>query len=211
MATKTEEQKHGVLIFDEVSVRKSLKTDLRTMRYQGVVNFGEQEAKSTDPNELADHALVFSFSSLGENYFQTIGCFGSKGPTRGTTLAKLILQAISLLEKSGAKKDCIICDGAKTNRKMWQEFGISGKLGAVKNFFKNPFDEKRKIYAFSEVPHLFKCIRNRLIKYELMVSYAKMNSYISFTLISEPVYLFLLFIWVFSRHDLDGSVGDTMK
>lgn len=210
LTTKTEEQKHGVLIFDEIAVRKALKTDLKTMRYQGVVNFGEQNAESTHPDELADHALVFSFSSLGENYFQTIGCFGAKGATGGTTLAKLILQAILLLEKSGAKVDGIICDGATTNRKMWREFGISGTLGSMNNFFKNPFDENRKIYAFSDMPHLFKCIRNRLKKYELMVRYAKMNSYINcFRLISGPVYFFLIVI--FTRHALDGSVGDIMR
>ena len=173
LTTKTMEQKHVVLVFDEMSVRKGMKTDVTSMKYQGVVNFGDVESKSTDhdtgESELADHALVFGISSLGENYLQPIGCFASRGPTRGTTLAKLIIQAILLLEKAGGRVSAIVCDGARTNRKMWKEFGISGKLGSTRSFFTNPFDSDQKIYALSDVPHLFKCIRNRLLKNDLMV------------------------------------------
>lgn len=139
------------------------------MRYQGVVNFGEEEAKSTDAQDLADHALVFGFQALGENYFQPIGCFASKGAAKGVVLAKLILQAIILFEKAGVKVVGIICDGAKANQKMRSEFGISGKRHATRHFFLNLYNEERKIFIISDVPHLFKCMRNRLIKHELMV------------------------------------------
>ncbi|KAF0715349.1 Uncharacterized protein FWK35_00028535, partial [Aphis craccivora] len=86
---KTEQQKYGVLIFDEMSVR--------------VVDFGNDDIRSTKNEALADHALVFGFSSLCENYFQSIRCFAAKGATNGVTLAKLIVQAILLLEYAGAK------------------------------------------------------------------------------------------------------------
>lgn len=72
------------------------------------------------------------------------------------------MKAITLLESSGCLIDGIVCDGATTNRKMWTELGISGKLGAVKNYFTHPTIESRKVYVFSDVPHLFKNIRNRL-------------------------------------------------
>lgn len=153
-----------------MSVRKSLKTDPKTLRYQGVVDFGNDDIASTKNEALADHALVFGFSSLCENYFQPIGCFAAKGATNGVTLAKLIVQAILLLEHVGAKVTGIICDGAKPNRRMWKEFGITGELGAVKYFFNIPHDENRKIFVLSDTPHLFKCIRNRLLAKELMVS-----------------------------------------
>jgi len=110
MNSKTDQQKYGVLVFDEMSVRKSLKTDPKTLRYQGVVDFGEDDISSTNNEALADHALVFDFSSLCESYFQPIGCFAAKGATNGVTLAKLIVQAILLLEHAGAKVTAIICD-----------------------------------------------------------------------------------------------------
>ncbi|KAF0751081.1 Uncharacterized protein FWK35_00013066 [Aphis craccivora] len=98
---KTEQQKYGVLIFDEMSVRKSLKTDPITLRYQGVVNFGNDDIGSTKNEALADHANAMPF------------------------------QAILLLEHAGAKVTGIIRDGAKPNRRMWKEFGITGELGAT--------------------------------------------------------------------------------
>ena len=50
---------------------------------------------------------------------------------------------------------------------LWSEFDIHGKLNqATSSFFKHPKDENqdenRKIEAFSDVPHLKKCIRNNL-------------------------------------------------
>lgn len=77
-------------------------------------------------------------------------------------LAQLVLRAIILLESSGCLIDGTVSDGATTNRKMWTELGISGELGAVKNYFTHPSQENRKIYVFSDVRYLFKNIRNRL-------------------------------------------------
>lgn len=169
MESKNEMQKYVVLAFDEVSVRKSLKFDQKTLRYQGVVDFGEDEVGSTEYDQLADHGLVFGFSSLADDYFQPIGCFAAKGATPGVTLAKLLIQAIILLETAGVKVIATVCDGAKPNRRLWKEFGISGVLGSTVCCFENPYDENRKVFVLSDVPHLFKCIRNRLLKYELNV------------------------------------------
>jgi len=167
--SKTEQQKHDVPMFDEISVRKSLKTDPKTLRYQGVVDFDDDDISSTKNEALADHGLVFGFSSLCENYFQTIGCFAAKGATNGVTLAKLVVKAIMLLKQTGAKVTTIICDGAKPNRRMWKEFGITAELDSVKHFFQNPYDDLRKIFVLSNIPHLFKYIHNRLLLKELMV------------------------------------------
>ena len=155
METKTEQEKHGVLIFDEVSVRKGLKTDVRSMRYQGVVNFGDTDSStecSTEKDDLADHVLVFGFSSIMEDYFQPVGCFAVKGATNGVTLSKLVLQAIILLEQVGAKITGIICDGAKPNRRMWKELGVCGKLGSMRNYFQNPYDDERKVFCVFRRP-----------------------------------------------------------
>lgn len=70
-----------------------------------------------------------------------------------------MLKAITLLESSGCFIDGIICDGAATNRKMWTELGISGKLVEVQNYFIHPTQENKKVYVLSDVPHLFKNIK----------------------------------------------------
>lgn len=67
-----------------------------------------------------------------------------------------------LLENVGAKVEGMVCDGAATNRKIWSEFGVSGQINNVKNYFIHPSDDKRKMYVLSDAPHLIKCVRNRL-------------------------------------------------
>lgn len=67
-----------------------------------------------------------------------------------------------LLENAGAQVLGLTSDGASTNRTMWNNLGISGKIGNTLNSFCNPFDNKRKVFVFSDGPHLIKTVRNRL-------------------------------------------------
>lgn len=65
------------------------------MTYAGLVDHGEGIGQK---DELADHGLVFAFAPFGEHYLQPIAVFASKGPTKGTLLAQLLLQCIIRLE-----------------------------------------------------------------------------------------------------------------
>lgn len=77
-------------------------------------------------------------------------------------MAQLVVKAICLLENIGVKIDGIVSDGATTNRKLWLELGISGEKNTLSNSFEHPLDSKRKIFMFSDAPHLIKNVRNRL-------------------------------------------------
>lgn len=68
-----------------------------------------------------------------------------------------------MLENTGAPVDGIVCDREPTNRKMWVRQVVSGKLDKT-NCFKHPVNTEHKVSAFSDVPDLFKCMRNRLLK-----------------------------------------------
>lgn len=107
--------------------------------------------------------MVFMFCSFADKHSQPIAVFASKGPTRGTVLAQLIMKAIVHLEDAGVYVDAIVCDGAATNRRMWKEFNISGNLQNTRYAFVHPFDDNRKVFVFSDAPHLIKCVRNRLL------------------------------------------------
>ncbi|KAH7950304.1 hypothetical protein HPB49_022122 [Dermacentor silvarum] len=98
------------------------------------------------------------------SYAQPIGVFAAKSATKGTVLAQLLLQALVLMEEAGAKIHGFVCDGASKNRSMWSTLGISGNLENCCNAITHPSDPTRKVFAFSDVPHLFKCIRNRLLQ-----------------------------------------------
>ncbi|XP_071644830.1 uncharacterized protein [Temnothorax longispinosus] len=167
-----EDARHGILTFDEIQLRASLEINVKNMKFDGLIDFGTENCPDV-PNAMvqADHALVFMFSSVKHAFHQPIGMFACKGATSGDALAGLVLKAIVEVEKAGGKVHGIICDGASTNRKLWTKLGISGKLkinekeGTVtppKYFFQNPVDDSRVVYAFSDAPHLIKCIRNNL-------------------------------------------------
>lgn len=80
----------------------------------------------------------------------------------GVDIAQLVLKAITLLENIGISVEGIVCDGATTNRKMWSVLGVNGSQKNMKNYFEHPTIPGKRVYAFSDFVHLFKCVRNRL-------------------------------------------------
>jgi hypothetical protein len=177
MQEKNKYQRHGIIIFDEMQVRESIELNVKNMKLYGVQDFGEdnvQTSKTSD--QRANHALVFMFSSVADQFCQPVAIYAAKGPTKGICIAQLIIAIIRKLEKHGAIIDAVVCDGATTNRKMWNEFGISGKIDTPVNKITHPSDDNRFLYFFSDAPHLIKCLRNRLLdKSVLRVSINKKN------------------------------------
>lgn len=142
--------------------RTSILVNSQNLTYTGLVDFGAEHPPGTSLKDMADHGLVLMFQSLADTYTQPIAVFASKGPTKGSILAKVILKAIILLENIGAKIHGVVSDGAKPNRKFLSEMGPSAKMHNFKNCFEHPLITGRKVYVFSDTPHLMKTIRNRL-------------------------------------------------
>ena len=111
---KTDLQKHGVLLVDEIGVRKSLNVKSGTLTYQGLVDLGDEQLnedcrlehnlfdkphkKKTDKPKtpememFADHGLVIMFQPLFDSSSQPIAVFASRGPTPGAVLSQLLIQ-----------------------------------------------------------------------------------------------------------------------
>lgn len=87
IATKSEFQRRGMLIFDEIQVRKEISVNSKTMTYTGLVDHGETNDQSS---ELADHGLVFAFAPFGENYLQPVAVFAPKGPNQGDSFSSAL-------------------------------------------------------------------------------------------------------------------------
>lgn len=158
---KKENQVHGLLVWDEMSTRKSISVNTVNLTYKGLQDFGADGPKAANLTDKADHALVLLFQPLDDTYTQPIAVFASKGPVKGVVLTKLIIKAIILLEAAGAKVHGVVSDGANPNRNFWKQVGVSGNIKDPNNSFTHPLDDNRKIFVFSDVPHLYKCIRNR--------------------------------------------------
>lgn len=100
----------------------------------------------------------------------------------GIDLAKIIVKSILLLENVGVRVEGITSDGATTNRAMWTILGVSGKIDNMRNYIDNPYDGNRKLFIFSDAPHLLKTVRNRLFtKKSLQVKINKYTLIISYT------------------------------
>lgn len=76
-------QKHGMLIFDEICVRESISVNSKTLNYSGLEDFGENVQSS---GLKANHCLVFIFQSLAANISQPIAVFASRGPVKGNII-----------------------------------------------------------------------------------------------------------------------------
>ncbi|XP_051159622.1 uncharacterized protein LOC127285741 [Leptopilina boulardi] len=162
-------KRHGILILDEIHLRKSISVSSKDLTYSGLTDFGENNKKGENLDAVATHGLVLMFQSLTEKYSQPIAVFASKNSVHGNELAKLVVQSIYYLENCGAKIHGILGDGASTNDKMWKLLNIKSSREDTKCWFTHPCDENRKVFMFSDAPHLIKCIRNRLYSNNLRI------------------------------------------
>jgi len=81
-SNKTQQQRTGVLLLDEIFLRTSINVKTRTLTYSGLEDFGGEIENKVNSSELADHGLVFMWKSLGDYVTQPIAVFASKGPVK---------------------------------------------------------------------------------------------------------------------------------
>ena len=146
-----------MLVLDEINLRKSVTASAKNLTYTGLTDFGDDGAQSSNIDDLAVHGLVLMFQSLTEKYTQPIAVFASKTSVHGEDLAKLVIKGICLLENAGALIHGVIGDGASSNRKMWKTLNINSSMDKLKNYFIHPLNDERKVFMFSDTPHLIMC------------------------------------------------------
>lgn len=80
ISTLNSNERHGMIIFDEIFLRESLKVNTRELTYSGLEDFGGETESS---GMKANHGLVFIFQSFTSNFIQPIAVFASKGSVKG--------------------------------------------------------------------------------------------------------------------------------
>ncbi|KAL1424918.1 hypothetical protein MTO96_019780 [Rhipicephalus appendiculatus] len=158
-----ERERKGVLMFDEMSVRKSVHIRESDMALLGKVDFGEH-TRPSDQFKDGDHVLVFLFRPFLGGWSQTVGTFCASGAAPGHIVAKLLLQCIAHLFNAGAFVDAVTCDNSTSNRSALRSLGISGDISRLSTSFPHPCDPSRVVHTVIDPPHIFKCIRNNLLK-----------------------------------------------
>jgi len=82
-SVKTEPQKIGILLLDEMFLRECLSVNSRTLTYSGLEDYGDEIISNRNSNQKANYGLVFMWQSLADNVVQPIAVFASHGPVKG--------------------------------------------------------------------------------------------------------------------------------
>lgn len=134
---------------------ETLSFNRQNLKFEGFTDLGDYTPEH-QKGLKGDHALVVMFQPFKGKWVQTLGCFLSRGSASGTVLHHILLEAIILAEQAGLKVDGITSDGASWNRSMWKLFGVDENNTSVEHVV----DPTRRLWFFSDFPHLIKCLRN---------------------------------------------------
>jgi hypothetical protein len=69
---KTANERHGILIFDEIHLRQGMRFSSKVLEFKGLVDFGEF-TPSAQRKEMADTGLVFMYRPIRDGWVQTVG------------------------------------------------------------------------------------------------------------------------------------------
>lgn len=155
-------KKHGGLVIDELKLSEHFSVK-KSGAIESFVDLGPFTTLK-DEGVPCDYGMVILFVPFQGKWSQVIGYFATHGNMKGDTLAKVVIEATILAEKSGLFVDFITCDGASWNRIMWKVLGIQATADSTTSKIEHPSDASRHLYFISDFPHLIKCLRNSLLK-----------------------------------------------
>lgn len=133
-----EHEKDVILSFDEMKVQNSICYDTADDCFRGPHNYVQ----------------VFIARSLSGKWKQPVFYDFDCPVTK-----ELLMKIITALEEIGFKVRGFVSDMGGSNRKLLTDLSI--KPG--KTFISNPYCPERKIWAFCDIPHALKLLRNHLI------------------------------------------------
>ncbi|KAF0294127.1 Transposable element P transposase [Amphibalanus amphitrite] len=154
----SETERLCVVSFDEMSV----KTKMTYLRGEDMIEGTEDFGELGRSRDRADHALVFMVRGLTKKWKQSIGYFLSAGPTKAAIQKQLLVNCITKLQEVGLTVVATVCDMGPTNQQTYK------LLGASEGRFEFEVGGQ-EVVALFDVPHLFKCLRNALLNYDVTV------------------------------------------
>ncbi|KAH8029181.1 hypothetical protein HPB51_023727 [Rhipicephalus microplus] len=164
-------KKEQVRAFAICAVEKFKKEDYKSNSAAGEIQEGPAKLEkklSSDPSNALLSEVLAELPPLQQLAFRTalqsMKAKSSRAP--GHVLAKIVLDAIVQLRKHNAIVVAVISDGASTNKAMWSNFGISGKLHTANHKVQHPCEPNQSLYFLCDVPHIVKCIRNHLLRHK---------------------------------------------
>ena len=151
-------EKLVVISFDEMQVRPKLTYLPGADRVEGYEDLGELGRTARQ----ADHVLVLMARGLTLKWKQPIGYFLSCGPAPARVTQPILEAAVRQLREAGFQVVATVCDMGKPNQDLYRKLGVTRD---------NPkfLVDGVPVAALHDVPHLFKCVRNGLLKHDVTV------------------------------------------
>jgi len=154
----TQLSKYCVLTFDEMSIKTAIRYDSASDCFVGMEDYGSVGGRGKG---LASQALVM-VHGLTHKWKQVLGYFLASGGTKAVMLKNIVCSAIDMISDIGGTVVAITCDQGANNRALFSNLGIT---------VENPFfvHSSAKIFCFFDPPHLFKSVRNNLMKHDIQI------------------------------------------
>ena len=143
-----------VLIWDEMSIKTWLDYNSKKDVVEGYTDLGPSFERE---NKMAKHALVFLIRGRTKEWRCPISYTVCHTNVPGPTLSQLILQIIDFVEMTGFKVKSMVCDLGTSNSSAIKNLDISEEKPYI-------IRHDRKIFFNYDAPHLIKCLRNNLMK-----------------------------------------------
>lgn len=166
-------ERYVVLLLDEMKVQENLVWDKHTGELIGYVDLGDPAvnyATLQKVDNIATHVLVFMLRGIINPIKFSFANFATTGAT-GCQLFPLLWKAVSICESNDIRVLAVTCDGASSNRKLFDmHFKLQADDAASNNVdviyrTPNPFSKesiRMYLYFFADPPHLIKTARNCL-------------------------------------------------
>ncbi|XP_071483429.1 uncharacterized protein [Diadema antillarum] len=156
-------KKNVCLLMDEMKIKSGLVFN-STGRLVGFCDLGEvnNELKDYENSvkgenlKLASHVFVLMARGLFSNFKCPFAYFPCENMT-SDQLYSCVWEGVQLLECYGLQVRAITSDGASSNRKFYE---LCTDASKQHHWTWNPFAKERKVFFFSDPPHLIKTVRN---------------------------------------------------
>lgn len=146
----------SILMMDEMRAKTEVDYNSRDDFIYGFVDLSSLGRK----NNISSSAIFFMLRGLNQNWKQTISYVA--GPANADELHHILQEDIRKIIHTGCDLVGVTCDQASTNRSCFKKLGVTIQCP----YF---FIEGKKIYAFYDIPHLFKSVRNCLYSNDIEI------------------------------------------
>ncbi|CAI6353805.1 unnamed protein product [Macrosiphum euphorbiae] len=109
--------------------------------------------------------LVLMLGGISTRWKKTVAYFFTGKSVNGNVYHDIVVDIISKTESIGLNVVALISDMGPSNQSLWRKWNITaGRHCKLSNFLPLPLDDNRKLFVIPDVPHLFKNIKNMLVR-----------------------------------------------